>query len=863
MSQLYRKGLSSAEAAERLRQYGPNEFVEKKGKPLWLRFLEQFKEVMVIVLIIAAVISAALGETIDAILIAVIVLMHGTIGFVQEYKAEQAFAALKKMVARTARVVRDNKVILLDVREIVPGDLVLLEAGDRVPADVIVIESSVLAADEAALTGESMPVHKGSGDRLYMGTVVVSGKGAVRVESTDMATEIGRIATLVQEVEEEKTPIEADLEKLGKQLALGVLVLCVLIFITGVLHGIGILDMFITSVSLAVAAIPEGLPAVVAIVLAIGVQRMSRRNAIIRKLKAVETLGCATVICTDKTGTLTRNEMVVKQVYVNGRLLEVGGTGYEPKGEITHDGKPIPVRKEETLLMRIGALCNTSHIKEDPRSGWGIVGDPTEGALLVLAGKRNVWREGLLEKSPEITAFPFDSARKRMTTIHQEGGVKVAYSKGAPEVLLALCDSIAENGKIRKLSDDDREKLNEVNNKITAKGYRTLVLGYRKLDGIQFSANMVEHKLTFVGIVAMMDAPREEAKKALELCKSAGIKVIMITGDHPLTAKAVAEQLGISNGRVMSGEELERIDDEKLQSIVEHTAVYARVSPAHKLRIVSALNKCGHVVAVTGDGVNDSPALKKADIGIAMGITGTDVAKECSDMILTDDNFATIVAAIEEGRGVYDNIKKTLIYLFSSNVAEVAVIFIALMAGLPLPLLAIQILWINLVTDGLPAVALAMEPAEIGVMSRAPRGRGESIWKGTRIFLVDAPILATVFCLGIFIFTLQNDNLIKAQTMAFTMLMMSAKMLSFAARSLHKPVFPRLFSNRWLVGAASLTLVLHLAILYIPFLAGLFRVTPLSLFDWAIISGLSLVMLAYMEIRKFLGNPRPVSDKAT
>jgi len=848
------RGLSSAEAAKRLREHGPNELVEHKPRPLWLRFLDQFKDLMVIVLIIAAVVSAALGETVDAALIAVIVLMDGILGFVEEYKAEQAFAALKKLVAQTARVVRDNEVSLLDVRWIVPGDLVLLEAGDRVPADGTVVDSSALAADESTLTGESVPSQKGNKDRLFMGTVIVGGKGAMIARSTGMATEMGRIATLVQVVEEERTPLEKDLERMGKQLAAGVLFLCALVFLAGVLRGIAVLDMFIAAVSLAVAAIPEGLPAVVAIVLAVGVQRMSRRNAIIRKLKAVEALGSATVICTDKTGTLTRNEMVVKKVYVNGRLLDVGGAGYEPKGGFSAGGKPAPVGKEEGLLLRIGALCNNSYLREDSRSGWGVIGDPTEGALLALAGKGGLERERLLVGAPEMAAIPFDSVRKRMTTIHREGNAGVAYSKGAPEVMLGLCASIAENGKVRRLSDDERKKLDGINNELTSEGYRTLALAFRKLDGVSLSAERAERGLTFVGIVAMMDAPREEAKAALGLCKSAGIRVIMITGDHQLTARAVARQLGIDSGRVVTGGELDRMDERKFEGTVGSVSVYARVTPEHKLRIVSALNRLGEVVAVTGDGVNDSPALKKADIGVAMGITGTDVAKESSDMILTDDNFATIVAAVEEGRGVYDNIKKTLVYLISGNIAEVAIVFFGMMLGLPLPLLAIQILWINLVTDGFPAIALALDPIEGDVMARLPRKKGESIWRGAGVFLFEAPLLVTASCLGIFVLALRAGRLSEGQTLVFTMLVMAESAIAFSARSLHKPVVARLLSNRWLIGTVLLTLSLQVAILYVPFLASLFRVFPLPVSDWLAITGLALLLFCYLEIRKSLNH---------
>lgn len=850
--QISKNGLSKREAGELLKKYGPNELVEKPGKPLWLRFLEQFKDFMIIVLIVAAVIAALLGETADTVLIIIVIMMHGILGFIEEYKAEQAFAALKKLVAQTARVVRDNEVHIINVREIVPNDLVLLDAGDRIPADGIVIEGSALSADESALTGESLPVSKNKNENMFMGTVVVSGKGAMIVKNTGTATEMGRIAALVQEVEEEKTPIEADFEKLGKQIALGVLFLCTVIFIIGIARGFDFFEMFIISVSLAVAAIPEGLPAVVAIVLAMGVQRMAKRNAIIRKLKAVETLGCTTVIATDKTGTLTRNEMVIKKVYVNNKLLDVSGTGYVPKGEFRLNGKTIRWFTDESKFMQIAALCNTAYLKKESDNGWQIIGDPTEGALLVLAGKANVWREQMLEKIPEIIVFPFDPARKRMTTIHGFGSGKIAYTKGAPETILKLCSSIEDDTGIKKLSAPEKDKLEKINNELTAGGYRTLALAWRKVDGVLSTVDKVERDFIFVGIVAMMDAPRDEVRSALKLCKSAGIKVIMITGDHPLTAKAVAGQLGIPNGIVLTGDELERINDKKLGELVEKVFVYARVSPADKLRIVDILKRRGHVVAVTGDGVNDAPALKKADIGIAMGITGTDVAKESADMILADDNFATIVAAVEKGRGAYDNIKKTLAYLVSGNIAEVAIIFIAMLIGLPLPLIAIQILWINLVTDGLPAVALSVEPIEKDVMKRPPRARNESIWKGMGILLIDAPIIITGLCLGIFIFTLGGNDLIKAQTMIFTMLMMAQKMLAFNARSLNKPVITHLFSNHWLVATASLTLVLHLMILYIPSIAALFHVVPLSLQDWIVITGLALLLFVYMEIRKMM-----------
>lgn len=843
-------GLTEESAAALLKKYGPNELIEKPPKPLWIRFFEQFKDFLIIVLLVAAAISAALGEMVDAALIGLIVILHALLSLAQEYKAEKAFEALKKLVAPTTRVLRNGEVKVIDVRSLVPGDIVLLEAGDKVPADGSVLESTALAADEASLTGESTPVEKTKNLLLFMGTVIVRGKGMLKVERTGMSTEMGRIAALVQEVEKERTPIEIDLEKMGKQLALGVLLLCGVIFTLGILHGFELLNMFIVSVSLAVAAIPEGLPAVVAIVLAVGVQRMAKRNAIVRKLKAVETLGCANVICTDKTGTLTKNEMTIKKMWVNGRLLDVSGIGYNPTGSFSYKGEPASLGKEEKLLLRTGVLCNSSYLREDLRTGWGVVGDPTEGALLVAGAKAGLWKEELSNSYTEIVTFPFDSVRKRMTVVCMDKKM-VAYTKGAPEIVLKLSGFIAEKDKVRRLKEADKKDINKINDQLTSNGYRTLALAYKELLKKPSSAESAESDLVFLGLVAMIDAPREEVKGALELCRSAGIRVIMITGDHPLTAKAVAEELGISNGKILTGEDLNSLSDEEFNEMVEEVAVYARVSPSHKLRIVNALNAKGHVVAMTGDGVNDAPALKKSDIGVAMGVTGTDVAKESSDMVLADDNFATIVAAVEEGRGAYDNIKRTVAYLLSGNIAEVAIITLAILLGMPLPLIAIQILWINLVTDGLPAVALALEPVDDDVMRRPPRRRGESIWKGTHHLIIEAPIIVTAFSVGTFAFTFAGD-LIRAQTLVFTLLMMFEKMLAFNARSLEKPILHSLTSNKWLVLTALLTLGMHLAILYIPPLAALFHVKPLGLVDWVIIIVLSLTLFLYIEARKWL-----------
>ncbi len=849
------KGLSDKEAAKRLLKYGRNELQEIKKESLLSKFLRQFKQFMILLLIVAAIVAAFLGEILDTIMIFTIVLMLGVLGFVQEYKAEKAFEALKKLVSPKARVMRDGAVRMVDVHEVVPGDIILLETGDRVPADGKVVESIDLSIDEAPLTGESVPVRKDTKTRnkVFTGTVVVAGRGKAIIEKTGMETEIGKIASMVQFVEIERTPLEMDLDRMGKHISIGVIALCTIIFITGVLHGFEIFSMFLTAVSLAVAAIPEGLPAVVTISLALGVQRMSKRNAIVRKLKSVETLGSADIICTDKTGTLTKNEMTARKVFVNNRIIKVGGSGYEPRGEFTCNGKPVEIDGETELLMRMGALCNTTHLREDQKGSWSIIGDSTEGALLVLAAKAGMWRDELLKKWPETGELPFDSERKRMTTIHREKQKTVAYLKGAPESVLEISSKIIENGKIRKFTSEDKERINKINDSLTSRGYRTLAFGYREINRVKFDLESIEQDMVFVGIVGMMDTPRKEVKPALDLCRPAGIRVIMVTGDHPLTAKTIAEELGIGNGRVITGEQIDKMSDEQFSSALGEVSIFARVSPAHKLRIVNVLNEKGDVVAMTGDGVNDAPALKKSDIGVAMGITGTDVAKESSDLILTDDNFATIVSAVEEGRGIYENIRKTLAFLVSGNIAEMAVIFIAVLLGMPLPLIAIQILWINLVTDGLPAIALAADPISKDVMDRPPRRKGENIWKGMGIFIFEYPVIITVLILGTFVMIFQDD-LVLAQTMAFTMIVMFEKTEAFSCRSLEKPVLRHLLDNKWLVYATLLTIILHLMILYIPMLNELFHVKPLGIEEWSLIIALSLFSFFYLEVRKYIKN---------
>ncbi len=847
------KGLTEKEAAGILREYGRNELKELKKESLLKKFIKQFMQFMVILLIIAAIVAGFLGEIVDSVMIFIIVIMLGVLGFVQEYKAEKSFEALKKLTAPRARVIRDGTIKMIDVHEIVPGDLILLEVGDRIPADGKVVESISLAVDEAALTGESVPVRKDTKNisKIFMGTIVTSGRGKAVIESTGMNTEIGKIAEMVQTVEEEETPLEIHLEKMGKQLTIGVIVLSAVIFLIGVLSGVEPFTMFLTSVSLAVAAIPEWLPAVVTIALALGVQKMSKRHAIVRKLKSVETLGSANIICTDKTGTLTKNEMTVKKIYVNNQIIKVSGSGYEPKGDFTHNGREIPVKDELELILRAGALCNSSHLKQDPDEGWSIIGDSTEGALIVAAEKAGMRQNDLLKKWPEVGELPFDSDRKRMSTLHKG---KTAYLKGAPESILEISSKIIENGKVRKLTSADKKRITETNDSLTSKGYRALAMGYKEFDRAKFDLDRVESSIIFVGLVGMIDTPREEVKPALDLCRTAGIRVMMITGDHPLTAKTIAEELGIGNGKVITGEQINKMSDREFSDALDSVSIFARVSPAHKLRIVTVLDQKGYVVAMTGDGVNDSPALKKADIGVSMGITGTDVAKESSDLILTDDNFATIVAAVEEGRGIYENIRKTLAFLVSGNLVEIAVIFIAVIAGMPLPLIAIQILWINLVTDGLPAIALSADPIDKSVMYKAPRKKHESIWNGMGPFIIEYPIIITLIILATF--SLLQEDLILAQTMAFTMIVMFEKVQAFACRSLEKPIIRHILANKWLVYATILTIILHLAILYVPLLNDLFHVKPLGTWEWALVISTSLFAFFYLEVRKYMKNKK-------
>ncbi|MEM3031121.1 MAG: cation-translocating P-type ATPase [Candidatus Micrarchaeia archaeon] len=872
-------GLPPEEAAGRLEKFGFNELREEKRRSVLAIFLSQFASFMILLLIAATLIAAAFGEWIDAAAIAAILVLNAVLGTVQEHRAEKALEALKRMAAPTALVVRGGVEEVIPAREVVPGDIVVMEAGALVPADCRLLETAMMKVNEASLTGESLPVHKDAGALLaadtlltgrrnmaFAGTVVANGRGTGVVVATGMRTEFGKIAAAVQTVTEEETPLRRTLERLGRQLTLTVVAAAAVIFALGSARGTPALEMFLTSVSLAVAAIPEGLPATITIALAVGVQRMARRNAIVRKLLAVETLGSASVICVDKTGTITKNEMTARQVWLPGRWIEVSGAGYETKGEFRAGGRRTLPEVEPGLpeLLRVAALCNNASLVLDAKSGARrAIGDPTEAALLVLAEKAGLGREVLKQGARFVQEFPFDSDRKRMTVVYQIGGETLALTKGAPEVVLARCSRVLSGGRVRAMSPADRRAVIAANKAMASKALRVLAFAQRRIrDGRKHEMAEVERGLTFIGLVGLIDAPRDEVRPALALCAQAGIEVVMITGDSEVTARAVAAEVGMlrRGDVVVSGSELDAMSDAELSKRVERIRVYARISPEHKLRIVEAWKARGRVVAVTGDGVNDAPALKRADIGVAMGVTGTDVAKEVSDMVLSDDNFASIVNAVEEGRGIYNNIRKCIAYLLSGNVAEVAIVFGAVMLGLPLPLAAVQILWINLVTDGLPAIALSVDPISREVMAVPPREKERSIWHGMRPFIVDAAAILTVFAIALFASynpAAGEAELAKAQTMIFTLIVVFEKFLAFSSRSLARPVgLAGLAANKWLIASTVLALAIHAVILYNPLLNDVFNVVPLSAWEWAIVLAVGAAGFAYLEALKWWASRR-------
>ncbi len=856
-------GLSDDEVKDRHQKYGFNELQEGEKQSLLLLFFAQFKDFMVLVLLVATLISGLLGEYVDAIAIIAIVFLNGALGFFQERKAEKSLDALKEMSAPQVHVLRNKKWIKIPSKEVVVGDILKFVSGDRIGADLRIIEASSLEVEESALTGESQPVVKtsepllfeaeGIGDeenKAFMGTMVTRGSGVGIVIATGMDTAMGEIAHLLQSAETITTPLQRRLEQLGKILIVTALILTIIVVLIGVLQGNSLYTMFLAGVSLAVAAIPEGLPAIVTVALSLGVQRMIKKKAIVRKLPAVETLGCASVICSDKTGTMTQNKMTVTKLWSGGKTWDVTGTGYVPQGEFSLGGQVVSLKTEKPLLqlLTFGMLCNNADLVEKG-DRFVLDGDPTEGAMFVAALKAGLTKEQLQDRFTIVKEFPFDSIRKMMSVIvKDEAGKHFVVTKGAPDVLFSRCESILWDGKTASFNKDYQSVVNREMEGLASHALRMIAVGYKPLS----SGNMILHEaeaeknLILVGLQGMIDPPRPEVKQAIKECREAGIKTVMITGDHVITAKAIAAQLGIIKGkeRVIEGKQLNNMSVEELEDVVEDVSVFARVSPEHKLNIVKALQNKGHIVAMTGDGVNDAPAIKTADIGIAMGITGTDVAKEASSLILVDDNFATIKSAIKEGRNIYENIRKFIRYLLASNVGEILVMFFAMLIGLPLPLVPIQILFVNLVTDGLPAMALGLDKPEADVMKQKPRSPNEGVfarglgWKIiSRGFLIGITTLIAFYV----VYRANPDNLAYAQTVAFATLVMTQLILVFDCRS-EKSIFSRNpFGNKYLVGAVLSSLLPMFAVIYYEPFQLVFHTVPIAPRDWLLIIGMASI----------------------
>lgn len=865
LSPLSLSGLSREEASRRLSLFGPNELRATRRISVFALFLEQFNNILIIILLVATVLSAFLGHGTEAVAICVIVLFAVLLGFVQEYRAERAIEALKKMAAPTATVLRDGEEVELPAGQLVPGDVVLLSAGDKIPADVRLFETFNLRIEESALTGESVPVDKHAlpiagdglplGDRKnmgYAGTVATYGRGRAVVIATGMNTEFGKIAKMLQTVQSCRTPLQENLDKVGHLLGRIACAIVAIIVALGLFRGQPFTEMLIFGIALAVAVVPEALPAVVTISLALSVQKMVKRHALMRRLPAVETLGSTSIICSDKTGTLTKDEMTVCTISVAGETYTVSGAGYEPEGQFTLDGSPTTPSGALLSLLRAAALSSDAHIILSEADGrWQVKGDPTEGALVVMAAKAGLLKADLDSKFPRLDEIPFSSETKRMTTLHATGAGTVVYAKGAVEIILDSCVAYLTHEGEKHLEADDREAILETARLMAGQALRVLAVASRTGGTIENG----EHELTFLGLVGMIDPPRPEAKAAIKRCERAGIKVVMITGDHPLTARAVARELGLlKSGRIITGAELEKMSEADFLRAVENIEVYARVSPAHKLRVVTALQQNGHIVAMTGDGVNDAPALKKADIGIAMGITGTDVTKEASAMTLTDDNFASIVAAVEEGRGVFGNIKKYLMYLLSANIGEIGLMAGASLLGMPLPLSAVQILYVNLATDGLPALALAVDPHERDLMQRRPRDPRTGIFTRPVIALMlVGGGWSTAVNLGLFAWALNSGRrLDEAMTMTFVLLVLIQFFKAYNYRSDRLPVFDRPFANTWLNAAIAWELVVLAFIVYLPILHEPFGTFSLTLIDWEIVVALAFTVVPVLELAKWM-----------
>ncbi|MGF2615592.1 calcium-translocating P-type ATPase, SERCA-type [Rossellomorea vietnamensis] len=874
----FTNGLTQEEAEKKQKQFGFNELQEAEKQSALLLFFSQFKDFMVIVLLAATLISGLLGEYIDAIAIIAIVLINGFLGFFQERKAEKSLNALKELSAPQVNVLRDGNWTKVPSKEVVPGDIIKFSSGDRIGADVRLITVNNLEIEESALTGESVPVAKRTGEVVgenvnlgdlenmaFMGTMVTRGNGVGVVTATGMGTAMGKIADMIQTAETMVTPLQRRLEQLGKILITVALVLTALVVGIGVIQGHDMYTMFLAGVSLAVAAIPEGLPAIVTVALSLGVQRMIRRNAIVRKLPAVETLGCASVICSDKTGTLTQNKMTVTHLWSGGNTWTVSGTGYDPEGSFYHREERVSPASEKSLnqLLTFGLLCNNAKLRVKDEE-YVLDGDPTEGALLVAALKAGMQREALLGKFTIEKEFPFDSTRKMMSIVVKDNeGKRFIVTKGAPDVLVDISESILWNEKLQYRTKEFTEKVQGAIHELASNALRTIAIAYAPWTSTVLPKNEEEAEkgLTLIGLQGMIDPPRPEVKQAVKECRQAGIKTVMITGDHVITAKAIARELGIlrTQDKVLEGAELNSMEVSDLEEVVENVSVFARVSPEHKLKIVKALQNRGHVVAMTGDGVNDAPAIKAADIGVAMGITGTDVAKEASSLVLLDDNFATIKSAINEGRNIYENIRKFIRYLLASNVGEILVMLFAMILALPLPLVPIQILWVNLVTDGLPAMALGLDKPEEDVMKRKPRHPKEGVFaRGLGWKVVSRGFLIGLATLAAFILAYKQhpDHLAYAQTVAFATLVMAQLIHVFDCRS-EKSVFARNpFGNMYLVWAVISSLILMLLVIYLPGLQPIFHTVSIELKDWLLIAGMSALPTFLLAGSFFAGKKR-------
>lgn len=859
------QGLDTKVARQRLERLGPNLLKQTPPPSPWQLFLGQFKDFMTLVLLVATLVSGLLGEYADALSIIAIILVNALLGFIQEYRAEQAIAALAKLNSPHVDIRRDGRDLTVDVSELVPGDLIFIQAGMRVPADMRLGTGVALEVDEAALTGESLPVRKSAAavpaaaplheraSVLYAGTLVTRGHGSGMVVATGMETEVGRIAQMLQEVEREPTPLQMRLEQLGKYIVWGCLLVCTAVVLMGVYRGENPTTMFLAGVSLAVAAIPEGLPAIVTIALAIGVQRMIKAQAIVRKLPAVETLGCASVICSDKTGTLTKNEMTVRRIWLASGPVEVSGDGYAPEGELRRTGRLVPLEQatDLALLLTIAALCNNSDVvmqteavgrfNKKKRAIYVAKGDPTEAALLTVATKAGLARNQLLLNNQILDEIPFDSERKRMSILVSDPqGNRWLYSKGAPDVLLPLCTHYLDGSAVRRLTAEQVERVHAALAEMGDAALRVLATAYRRLDYVPSQMETLETQLVLVGLLGLIDPPRPEAKEALKVCRKAGIRTVMITGDHARTAKAIGVELGLVgvDDHVYSGSDLDQLAGAEQERVMRQGSIFARVSPHHKLKIVRSLKQAGQVVAMTGDGINDAPALMEADIGVAMGQTGTDVAKEAAALVLRDDNFATIVAAIREGRGIYDNIRKFIRYLLSCNVGELLTVFLTMLLRLPLPLKPLQILWVNLVTDGLPAMALGVEPADSNLMDRHPRPKQENIFaRGlARRILTRGSLIGITTTLVFASSMLHTSDLRLARTMAFATLVFCQLFHVFDCRSETMGIMEKgLFSNPYLIISVLFSSVLFLVVLYVPSLRLLFDTVALDHHQWLIV----------------------------